>query len=519
MTDKAASALDKAIKDLPALHPGPGGAVAVVRDGAVLVRHAWGFADLEKRVPFSPSTLMPICSITKEFTCAVLLDQAGDPAVLDEAVASWLPALKGGVPRTADLCNNQSGLRDYYALTVLCGAAPDGDFRPADARSLIGRTRSLHFAPGSQYSYSNGNFRILAGAVEDHAGRSIGELIASRLFGPAGMETASFCPETGEMPGDAVGYEGSTAFGFVPAVNRIHWSGDAGISACLDDMIAWEAFIDATRDDADGLYRRISRPVSFADGRPAQYGFGLVRSRHDGVEVTGHGGALRGWRSHRLHVASERLSVVVLFNHSADARAAAMHVLSAARGEAQASPARTFFDPAWNGWYHDVGTGLLLGVEAQPGRVTARFAGPDVLDWDEDGVARSAAMILRRDGDGLAMERPGDNLRTRLARVDGAAATDIDGVYRCTELDADFTCYAAGGAYFGAFDGFLGKGALHAMRPAGPDLWLLACQRSMDAPAPGDWTVHFRRDEAGRIAGATIGCWLARMIPFEKVPG
>ena len=126
--------LDKAIQDLPSLYEGPGGAVAVIRDGAVLARHAWGFADLEKRVPFSPSTLMPICSITKEFTCAVLLDQAGDPAVLDKAVASWLPALEGVVPRTVDLCNNQSGLRDYYALTVLCGAAPDGDFRPADAR-------------------------------------------------------------------------------------------------------------------------------------------------------------------------------------------------------------------------------------------------------------------------------------------------------------------------------------------------------------------------------------------------
>src|SRR5262249_31839264 len=151
-----------------------------------------------------------------------------------------------------------------------------------------------------------------------------------------------------------------------------------------------------------------------------------------------------------------------------------------------------------------------LGVEPDQGRVTARFAtGPDLLAW-ADGVAQSPAMTLRRDGGALAMERPGDNLRSRLARVEGPARTGIDGVYRSAELEATFTCLAAGGAFFGAFDGFLGKGALHAMRPVGPDLWLLACQRSMDAPAPGDWTVHFRRDDAGRIAGVTIGCWLAR---------
>jgi D-aminopeptidase len=52
--------------------------------------------------------------------------------------------------------------------------------------------------------------------------------------------------------------------------------------------------------------------------------------------------------------------------------------------------------------------------------------------------------------------------------------------------------------------------------PIGPDIWRMPCQRSMDAPAPGDWTVHFRRDHRGKIAGATIGCWLARRIRFEK---
>ncbi len=518
MTAVASSTLDAVIEALPSQYPGPGGAVAVVKDGAVLVRHSWGFADLERRVPVTTRTLMPICSITKEFTCAVLLDQAGDPTVLDGAVASWLPRLEGSMPRTVDLCNNQSGLRDYWALTVLCGAAPDGAFRPADARSLIGRTRTLHFAPGTQYSYSNGNFRVLADAVESHAGRSIGELIAERILGPAGMDGAVFCPETSELPGDAVGYEGNTAFGFVPAVNRIHWEGDAGISASLDDMIAWERFIDATREDDDGLYRRISREQSFTDGRPAQYGFGLVRSDHRGVTVTGHGGALRGWRSHRLNMASERLSVVVLFNHSADARAAAFAVLSGVLGEEAPSRNRKPPDPAWAGDYHDSGTDLVLSVAATvDGRLAARFAtGPDMLDT-ANGSAHSAAMTLQRDGDALIMERPGDNLRACLSRIGGPAPTDIQGVFRSDELDATFTCLVVGGTFFGAFDGFLGKGALHALRPVGPDIWLLACQRSMDAPAPGEWTVHFHRNDAGRITGANVGNWLARLVHYERI--
>src|SRR5690606_2544131 len=127
-----------------------------------------------------------------------------------------------------------------------------------------------------------------------------------------------------------VGYEGNDAVGFFPATNRIYWTGDAGISASLEDMLAWERHIDATRDDAEGLYRRLSQPQSFSDGTAARYGYGLVHEKVDAVAVTGHGGALRGFRLQRMHAASERLSVVVLFNHEADAHEAARMVLQAA---------------------------------------------------------------------------------------------------------------------------------------------------------------------------------------------
>lgn len=518
MTATASSCLDAVIKALPMRYPGPGGAVAVVKDGVVLVRHAWGAANLERRIAFTPQTLVPICSITKQFTCALLLDQIGDPARLDGAVPSWLPRLEGPMPRTIDLCNNQSGLRDYWALTVLCGAAVDGPFRPADARTLIGGTKTLHFAPGTQYSYSNGNFRILADLIETYTGRSFGELLAQRIFGPAGMDEAVFCPETCEVQGDAAGYEGNTAVGFFPAVNRIHWEGDAGISASLDDMIAWERFIDATREDVDGLYRRISREQSFIDGRPASYGFGLAHSTHNGARLTGHGGALRGWRSHRLNAASERLSIIVLFNHSADARGAALDVLSGALGMQAPTQVGQPVDEALVGNFHDPVTDLVLRVASgENGRLEGRFAtGPDKLDV-ADGVARSAAMMLTLKDGGLTMERPGDNLRSHLSPITGAAATDIEGAFRNHELDATFTCIEAGGAFFGAFDGFLGSGALHPLRPVAPDIWLLACSRSMDAPAPGDWTVHFRRNAEGKVMEVTIGSWLARLVSYKRV--
>ena len=119
--------LDQVVDILPERYAGPGGAVAVLERGEVIARHAWGsgrgYPARPRRLPFTPSTPFLVCSITKQFTCALLLDRFDDPSALDDEVRDALPALTGAVPGILELCHNQSGLRDYWALAMLCGAA------------------------------------------------------------------------------------------------------------------------------------------------------------------------------------------------------------------------------------------------------------------------------------------------------------------------------------------------------------------------------------------------------------
>ncbi|HZL00979.1 MAG TPA: D-aminopeptidase, partial [Caulobacteraceae bacterium] len=325
--------LDRALEALPRAYPGPGGAVAVLRDGEVLVRHAWGWANAERRIAFTPRTLFRMCSITKQFTCALVLDAYPDPSALDGEVRARLPRLEQQAPGALHLCHNQSGLRDYWALAMLHGSPAEAPFGDQEAGRVIAGARTLQFAPGTRYSYANQNFRILADILEARTGRGFGELLRDRIFDPAGMQSAFLAADTRAMPDGAQGYEGTQANGFRAAENRILWTGDAGIGTSLDDMIAWERWIDATRDDAGGLYRRLCAPVAFADGAGSEYGFGLGRRPELKRAVTGHGGALRGWRSHRLYARSERISVVVMFNHLADAHDAAVDLFAAVLDE------------------------------------------------------------------------------------------------------------------------------------------------------------------------------------------
>lgn len=512
------NSLERALGALPERFRGPGGVAGVVGNGRVLARQAWGHADMSAGRAMTTATRMPICSISKQFTCAVLLDLVGDPARLDGRVRDFLPRLEGRPPSVADFCNMQSGLRDYWALTVLHGAHPEGVFRCEDALPLLARMRTTHFAPGTRYSYSNGNFRILSDMLEDHSGRPLGELYAERLFAPAGMETALMCADTARPADGVVGYEGNDATGFFPAVNRIYWTGDAGICASLDDMLAWERHIDATREDADGLYRRLSRPQAFADGSPARYGYGLAHEEVAGVAMTGHGGALRGFRARRLHAASRRLSAVVMLNHEADAHEAARMLMRAAlgvEGEAPAPAGRA--DAEWNGSYLDEANGLLLTIEADGGTLVARYAGSaERLRIAADGTAGSSSMRLAREGDTVRLSRPGDNIAANATRVAGEAAGGLEGTYASDELGDSLEIVAAGPALYGRFAGLLGRGPMHAIHPVGRDVYALSCQRSMDAPAPGDWTIRVRRDEAGKVEGLVLGCWLARNVAYRR---
>ena len=250
----------------------------MLRKGEVVVRHTWGWANAERRIAFTPRTLFRICSISKQFTCALMLDAFPDPSVLDDDVRAHLPLLDGRPPGALHLCHNQSGLRDYWAVAMLHGAAVEAPFAEVEARRVIAGTRSLHFTPGTQSSYVNQNFRILSSIIEARTGRGFAELLRSRLFERIGMEGAFLAADTRAMPDGTEGYEGTQTAGFRAAENRILWTGDAGIGASLDDMIAWERHIDATRDDPEALYSRLSAPVSFMDGADARYGFGLGRA-------------------------------------------------------------------------------------------------------------------------------------------------------------------------------------------------------------------------------------------------
>ncbi|KAJ5938973.1 beta-lactamase/transpeptidase-like protein [Penicillium verhagenii] len=526
------------LDSIPLKYRGPGGAIAVVKDGELIGQRVWGYADIDKRIPLTPEIRMPICSITKQFVCALLMDLKRNPtpemtakgdvqAQFSEALRELVrPELTQDSGLTLDnLCDMQSGLRDYWAMTALWGTKPDDEFLvERDCPPMVDRTKSFHFKPGTEFSYCNVNFYLVARVIERVAGESLGKLLAERILGPAGMETAFLCPDNAKLPTPCVGYEGTEELGFVPAVNRMEWSGDAGLVASLTDMIAWEKHLDSLFSDSKSWYHKVTKGTTYSDGTPAHYHNGLSSISLGGVDNWGHGGALRGYRLHRRHAMHERLSVVALFNHEAEASSAVEDIMRAILNKPKPVYTPVEANPAWLGSFLDRDTQLLVTISKGPatGELHIAYSGdPETIKLTDPTHGENLDVSASIDGDVLYMNRIGDNRKLVAQRLVPSESSFKDnslrGDYKSAEVDSFFHCEGEAGMLYGALDGFLGQGTITAMKYIGDDVWVLRCPRGLDAPAPGDWTMAFHRDNNGSIIGFKIGCWLARGVNFVKV--
>lgn len=416
-----------------------------------------------------------------------------------------------------------------FYRTTLYGAFPDQAFSiSSDAPKTLDLTKSFHFKPGSEYSYSNVNFFVLGRILENVSGQSLSQLLSERVFVPAGMTTASLYINTQGIPLPIVGYEGTEELGYFSAVNRIEWAGDAGIGASLADMIAYEKYLQASYSDASSLYHHNSQQQKFSDGTPASYGFGLARVKLAGKEVIGHGGALRGFRLQRIHMPSEQLSVIIMLNFENAKGSIVEDIFKAVLGHKDPEPATHITAAAeWAGSYLDEGTQLHTSVRTvadKPGKVLIDYnRAEETFDLTSASQAECKQGEATIEGDVLILKRTDDNRIARahrLAKASEEAVTNVKGadyagVYRCEESESTFLCTGEKGTLYGAFDGFLGKGPVWLMRYIGEDVWILSCPRGMDASPPGDWTLVFHRS-GGAVTGVTIGCFLGRKVEFKK---
>src|SRR3712207_2871007 len=162
------------------LPDGTSGTVVAARDGSVAHCRGFGLADRDAKVAARCDTVYDTMSMTKQFTAAAILklEMMGKLRVTDP-----LSKFVGPVP------DDKRAITLHHLLTHTAGLIEGlgGDYEALSREEMLdGALESeLRSAPGTEYSYSNLGYSILAAIVEKASGTSYERFLASHLFEPA----------------------------------------------------------------------------------------------------------------------------------------------------------------------------------------------------------------------------------------------------------------------------------------------------------------------------------------------
>ena len=295
----------------------PGAALAVVRDGEVIYRRAYGQAQLEHAAPNTPRTVFHVASLSKQFTAFAihLLVQDGKLA-LDDEVRKHLPELKAGagVITVRHLLHHTSGLRDQWNLLMLAGLRLDDVITEGDVLGLLWQQRELNFAPGSEMLYSNSGYTLLALIVQRVSGQSLKAFAQARIFGPLGMKDTGF-QESYSLPikGRAYSYR-PTREGWRYVALSYSTVGASSLMTTVEDLALWERNVNDAKVGGLAVLAALQTRGRLSSGGEIDYASGLGHGQHRGLPIVEHGGADASYRAFLLRFPQQRLSVVVLGN-------------------------------------------------------------------------------------------------------------------------------------------------------------------------------------------------------------
>lgn len=331
----------------------PGCAVGVTRGGALVFSRGYGMADLEHDTPITPSTRFYIASLSKQFTAMSIVLLAQEHRLsLDDSIRKWVPEVPsfGTTITLRQLLHHTSGLRDYFTLLALSGWPSDGQLTEKGFLDLVARQKSLNFAPGDEFLYSNTGYALLSIVVHRASGQTLRDFARERIFDPLGMWHTEFRDDhTQLIPQRALGYQpsGGTYRISQPEFDVV---GDGGVYSTVEDLAKWDANFRTGRIGGKAAIALLQQPGHLNDGQSIPYGFALTIGQYHGLRTISHHGAYGGYRSTLLRFPDNDLSVITLCNTSAAAASLAEQVGSLLLGIIPKQQSATTLDLSTRSW-------------------------------------------------------------------------------------------------------------------------------------------------------------------------
>lgn len=286
------------------------GTVLVAEGDRILLNQGFGMASLEWNIPNDPETKFKVCSLTKQFTAALvlLLEQDGKLHI-DDPVSKYLPDAPASWEKITlrNLLDHTSGIPDLINEKEF-GTWSMSPHTPKEQLAIF-RDKPLEFGPGARFEYSNSNYVVLGLVIEQVSGQRYETLLRDRILEPLRMENTGLDTDELVLPRRAEGYgQGKNSLVAARSMSMsVPWAAGS-LYSTTGDLLRWEQGL------FGGKILNGSELKAMTTADKGNYGLGVEVRDVDGMKVIEHGGGIQGFSAELIYVPERNIGVAVLSN-------------------------------------------------------------------------------------------------------------------------------------------------------------------------------------------------------------
>lgn len=272
------------------------GTLLIVQNDKIIHANGYGFADREKNIPNTLSTVFETGEFVQYFTAAAILKLVEQNKL---ALDDTLPKFFDNVP------DDKQSITIHHLLTHTSGLFGDEEldaFEQTDTKDFLkevfSRSNSVSpavylptftFQAGERLIGFSEGYNLLALIVEKLSGQSFEAFLNDQLLKPAGIKNTGYqIPdwEPGQLANGYTGKDGEN-WGNLPdrlAVNNgvsLYMKGSMGLLSTVDDLYAWHRALYAGKILREDLVKLLHTPhigMTVIGEADVDYGYGIELS-------------------------------------------------------------------------------------------------------------------------------------------------------------------------------------------------------------------------------------------------
>jgi CubicO group peptidase (beta-lactamase class C family) len=307
----------------------PGAAVAIIKDGKVVVSQGYGVKEQGKTDKVDDETLFQIASCSKAFTStAVAMLHVEKKLSLEDSVIKFIPGFKLYESYTTNNCTVRDLLCHRMGFLTFQGdfANWGSNFTRTEIVAQMAKNKPV-FGFRAAYGYCNMGYAAAGELILTVTGTTWDKYVHDKFFVPLDMKRSSTTYE--ELLADknkAAGHSWFLGKEVVVAYDNINNLGPAGsINSCVKDLAQWVMCqLDSGKHNgkqvipfaalAETRKPAIPLPARTKGSHLASYCLGWQTMDYNGVQPFWHNGGTSGFVTTVCFIPELNLGIVVLTN-------------------------------------------------------------------------------------------------------------------------------------------------------------------------------------------------------------